>query len=301
MLFYLCKMQKFKFSGHETFICKQLWFKKGYDFIADGNKFSDEDAIIKLGVGKNMVSSIKFWMKAVGLLDENDVLTEIAKLILCSKGWDPFTEDIGTLWLFHYLLIKTDYASLYNIVFNDFGLQRNEFTKEHLIDYLKRLSASSNTAFYNAKIIDKDINVLIRNYIQQGNKIKKSSLEDEFSGFFQELNLIKRDFRENFEKKVLTFYILERADRPTLPIEIFLYAVIDNIKTGNVVSFNELFSGNNSVGNVFQMSREGIFNKIEELTKKYNFIDFSQTAGTPTIHLKEKPNLNDILTNYYEH
>ena len=50
---------KYCFSGHETFSCRSYWPKKGYDFLNNGNKFNDNDALVKLGVGKNMVSSIK--------------------------------------------------------------------------------------------------------------------------------------------------------------------------------------------------------------------------------------------------
>ena len=28
---------KYTFSGHESFTCKTLWLKKGYDFILDSN------------------------------------------------------------------------------------------------------------------------------------------------------------------------------------------------------------------------------------------------------------------------
>jgi len=48
-------MSNYRFSGHETFVVRSFWPKKGYDFIASGGKFSDDDAVVKLGVGKNMV------------------------------------------------------------------------------------------------------------------------------------------------------------------------------------------------------------------------------------------------------
>lgn len=57
---------KYTFSGHETFQCRHLWLKKGYDFVKANRSFNDEDAVLILGVGKNMVNSIRFWMKAFG-------------------------------------------------------------------------------------------------------------------------------------------------------------------------------------------------------------------------------------------
>ena len=48
--------KRFPFSGHESFQCRSLWLKKGYDFINSGKSFNDEDAVVILGVGKNMVA-----------------------------------------------------------------------------------------------------------------------------------------------------------------------------------------------------------------------------------------------------
>ena len=62
-------------TGHETFQCRNLWLKKGYDFIKSGKKFKDLDSVVFLGVGKNMVSSIRFWMRSFDIIDDNDELT----------------------------------------------------------------------------------------------------------------------------------------------------------------------------------------------------------------------------------
>ena len=71
---------RYSFSGHESFHCKSLWLKKGYDFLADEGQFNDINAVVELGVGKNMVASIRFWLK-VFHLSINDKLTDIAKYL----------------------------------------------------------------------------------------------------------------------------------------------------------------------------------------------------------------------------
>jgi hypothetical protein len=63
---------KLTFSGHDTFHCRHLWLKKGYDFVKGGHKFSDDDSVVLLGVGKNMVSSIYYWMNAFGMIDKKE-------------------------------------------------------------------------------------------------------------------------------------------------------------------------------------------------------------------------------------
>jgi hypothetical protein len=62
---------KLQFSGHDSFQCRQLWLKKGYDFVKEGFDFNDEYSVVQLGVGKNMVSSIRFWLKAFNIIDNN--------------------------------------------------------------------------------------------------------------------------------------------------------------------------------------------------------------------------------------
>ena len=65
------------FSGHESFACKSHWLKRGYDFVLAGHSFNNEDAVVHLGVGKNMVNSIKYWMRAFGLLKNIQFQTSI--------------------------------------------------------------------------------------------------------------------------------------------------------------------------------------------------------------------------------
>ncbi len=62
-------MNKYVFSGHESFPCKTLWLKKGYDFVVQGKNFNNPDAVIDLGVGKNMVASIRYWLRVFGICE----------------------------------------------------------------------------------------------------------------------------------------------------------------------------------------------------------------------------------------
>ena len=60
------------FSGHQTFPFRYTWLKKGVDAVMDNpNVFTDDDAPVILGVGKNMVSSIRHWCSVAGLITTN--------------------------------------------------------------------------------------------------------------------------------------------------------------------------------------------------------------------------------------
>ena len=87
----------YKFSGHESFPCKSLWLKKRYDFVVGDNDFNSPDAVITLGVGKNMVALIRFWFKALGIIN-NDLLPKLGNYLFDeSKGKEKYLEDIATL------------------------------------------------------------------------------------------------------------------------------------------------------------------------------------------------------------
>jgi len=120
--------EKYRFSGHESFVCRQLWPKKAFDFVNAGGHFNNNDAIIDLGIGKNMVQSLRFWAKAIGITKE-DKEFKILQKVLGDEGFDPYIEDIGTVWLLHYYLVHRRYASIYYVFFNDFKKQRHEFSQ----------------------------------------------------------------------------------------------------------------------------------------------------------------------------
>ena len=64
----------YRISGHETVSCRYTWLPKAVKCLRENlTLFSDEpNAMVALGVGKNMVRSIRFWSqpaKQWGLLD----------------------------------------------------------------------------------------------------------------------------------------------------------------------------------------------------------------------------------------
>ena len=75
------------FSGHETFVLRYGWLKKAYDAVLDDpGIFTRDDAVVTLGVGKNMVRSIRHWALAC------EVLREEPK----TRGLRLLPADLGT-------------------------------------------------------------------------------------------------------------------------------------------------------------------------------------------------------------
>jgi len=268
------KEPRLMFSGHESFHCRQLWLKKGYDFIKSGKSFSQEDAVVTLGVGKNMVTAIKFWLKAFNIINSEEGLTDFARFLLDNQGFDPYLEDDQSLWLLHYHLIKTNFSSIYSLVFNEFRKERVQFTKENFQAYLLRKYNN-----INSKTVGDDFDVFKKMYLNKNEENKQT--EDSFLGLLGDLQLVRL-----VEKGT---YLIDNSERPSLTCEVFLYSILDNKNYSHSISLHALENDENSPGTIFSLDRNAILEKIKQVVEKYDDITYSDHAGIKELQLKNKP------------
>lgn len=283
---------KYTFSGHDSFQCRQLWLKKGFDYVNEGKNFNSEDAVVQLGVGKNMVSSIRFWLKAFNIIDSKDVPTEFGILLFDDeKGLDPFLEDEASLWLLHYQLVKNGYSTIYSIIFNEFRKEKLFFNKETFVNYVKRIAEADSSLNFNENTVSKDFIVFANLYKCDADS---KNIEDSFSGILSELELLKTNGKGKDEQ-----YFIENNERDNLPNSVVLYAILDNTNYGNSISLNTLEFEINSPGSIFALNRSGLINKISEIVSEYNDIIYTDQAGIKELQFKNKLNANQIIEKYY--
>ncbi|MCW3788489.1 DUF4007 family protein [Plebeiibacterium sediminum] len=283
---------KYTFSGHETFYCRHYWLKKGYDFLKEGNNFNDPDAVTKLGVGKNMVTSIRFWLRAFDIIEEtkdNKFATDLGTNLFEDESWDPYLEDINSIWLLHYHLIKKGWASIYTLFFNKLKNGDKEFSNEKILRGLTYLTESAKQETPNVKTLDNDIRVFRSNYLQPR---KSVNIEDEFNGLLQELHLF-----EEIGKKSL---VVQNTDREDISIELFLYSILDRFEERNSISAEEIITSTNSPGKIFCMTEHGIIEKLKMIEEKYQGITFSENAGVRELQISKEYDKWNVLSGYYE-
>jgi hypothetical protein len=294
-------MMKLQFSGHDSFICKHFWLKKGYDFISHRGNFSNESAVIELGVGKNMVTSISYWLKAFGVLDAHNKTTELGDFLFHNKkGIDPYIENLATVWLLHYSLIKTKKASIYNLFFNDFRKSRTEFTKAQLLNFIERKFEDEDQKNFNENTISTDIAVFLRAYLKPTYKDTKIDIEEDFSGLLIDLDLMKSYNSQNAEGKSVDWYRIESKLQIDLPFEIVLFSILDNQSYGKSVSFKELLTGHDSPGRLFALTEDGLYKKIELIQKHFKGIIYTESAGVRELQFKSKPQKLEVLHGCYK-
>jgi hypothetical protein len=292
---------KLQFSGHETFICKHFWLKKGYDFIARNGNFNDESAVIELGVGKNMVTSISYWVKAFGILDYDNERTELGDFLFNDlNGVDRYIENLATVWLLHSSLIKVNKASIYSLFFNEFKRGRVDFTKGQLQNFVKRRMEDENQKNFNANTVNMDISVFIRNYLRPTYKETKVDIEEDFSSLMIDLDLMKTYTAKDVDDKLVEWYQVENKLQIDLPAEVVLFTILDNDNYGDSIAFKDLLVGQNSPGAIFSLNEEGLYNKIETIVKQHKSITYTETAGVRELQFKKKPNKWGILNGYYK-
>lgn len=279
-------IERYIFSGHESFPCKTLWLKKGYDFIDGKNNFNAADSVVKLGVGKNMVASIRYWLKTFGLVKEGS-LTEVARFVFAdNSGMDPYIEDLGTIWLLHYLLISSREATLYNLLFTRFQRERRVFERQHIISFVKRYMAEKGKLkTYNENTVKKDVAVLLQNYVQP---MKAQAMED-YSTLLIDLDLIMTTDGKQ--------YMFNQEGKRQLPPDILMYAILEEKKSDKSVDYDTL----QNIGLVFCLNDMELIAALSLLQERYpDVIRYSDTAGLRQVQFLKKVESMDVLRQYYQ-
>lgn len=292
------KKASLSFSGHETFVCRYSWLKKAVDAVSlNPSIFTDESAIATLGVGKNMVSSIKHWAKSFGVLEDSlqgFKLSSLAKSIFSDDGWDPYLEDQGTLWLLHWNLVSNhELATTFYYAFN--RLNSIEFTKQQLLNELMTFT-QDHFVKVSPNTIAKDVDIFIRTYVDSHNS-KKIPIEDSLDCPLVELDLLS-------ESSLRGIYRFQRSDKANLPLEIFIYSLIDfkerYFPDTNILAFEDIVYKAGSPGLIFKIDEDALsyrLSKLEELTGAK--IKFDETSALRQLYISDAMDKESFLKSYY--
>ena len=278
-------MGRYSFSGHESFFCKPLWLKKAYDAMNEGVNFTSADAVAALGVGKNMVASIRFWSRAFGL-SINDIPTTFAQSIFDKEqGFDPYLEDEGTLWLLHYYLLTKKVASIYHLTFLDFQREKREFDRSQLLSFIKRkCNVPEQKNVYNENTVKKDIGVLLHNYVMPADV---RSNED-FSAIFLDLGLINALGSDR--------YAFNDTDPSHIHPDILLYALLDYKGEDNTISLD----GMQEVALIFGLSLTNLIELVREVVAQHpEDLSYTDNSGVKNLQFIHDIDATAVLNHYY--
>ena len=288
------KNTKVHISRHETFHPRFGWLKKGFDKATDQSDiFLGDESPMKLGVGKNMVKSIRYWCTAFKILEEErdsknnrniSIPTKFGKKFLGENGLDPYLEDSGTLWLLHWELLKSpSFATTWYFFFNHFN--KSEFTQEEVfLGFQYHLEKEYTSSKIAESSIKKDVNCILRMYSEP--KLNNLFSEDSIESPFFQLGLIKNSFdRDKYyfnygHKSTLSPYIIAVAC-----LEFYL----SEEQTSKTISVTSLLYDLGSPGRIFKLNEESLCSAIEEASFFEKGIRLSESAGIIQLIIKDEP------------
>ena len=293
----------FRFSGHESFPVRCAWLPKGVQgILADPSIFTKTDATLRLGVGKNMVAAIRHWCVAAGLLQIADrgramEPTVLGHLLFEEAGWDPFFEDVGSVWLIHWMLVRAiDHASTWHLAFTNWNAQ--QFRRDDLVQRLIDVVASVPSTRATKASLERDVDVFIRSYVPSRGS-QGGSIEESIDSPLVELGLIRE-----FDAR---WYAFQRGAQPSLPDPIFAFAVLDfwerRFPERSALSFESIYRGSGSPGAAFKLTEASLAERLERLPA-WTGVAFDETAGTRVVVRtgpgSTNPSALSALAAYYE-
>ena len=294
------------FSGHETFPLRQLWLLKAYREVdrfsekkgkAPLSVFSGDDAIVRFGAGKNMVSSIKHWALSCGMIEyteSQDALqaTATGDWLLSENGLDPFGDSASTSWLIHWRLAgqggKNFKSATWYWLFNH--VTSPSFTRSDLnhayVNFLKDLEIKVSPA-----TIKRDIECCLKSYAP---KADSKNMEEVSEPVLGELGIIHSIGNDSFE--------FRRGPKHTLSDHMFALALNefwDHHSPGtSTLSFEAIAHEYGSPGRVFKLDENSISDRlsnIENITSGKML--WSDTAGMKQITRNKQFELDGTETN----
>jgi hypothetical protein len=261
--------------------------------------FTRDDVLVKLGVGKNMMKSIKYWCAALDVAERGGrqgfmKLTDLGLSLIGAEGWDPFLEDPGTLWLLHWRLVsKPSPASTWHLAFTHWRTDR--FVRGELVEWLSGFARRVSGARPTPASLQRDVDVFIRTYAPAQAK-RERPIEDTFDCPLVELGLLIETERG--------VYQFARGPKPTLPDGIFLSALIDywalRAPNTSTLSFDAILHGPGSPGGAFKLSENALAERLERLPD-WTGLNFSDTAGMRNVLRAEAGDFDflEALGRYY--
>lgn len=297
----------YKFSGHQTFVFRYGWLEKGVLGVAEHpDLFFRNDSLVLLGVGKNMVDSIRHWCQVAQLVEpvSNAIRnsarslqpTDIARRLLLNSAWDPFLEDDASLWLIHWLIATNpSIGTSWRLLFSHFN--RPDFTRQEITNYLHDFAAKKGLKVRDS-VIARDVDCLIRSYVSGTGPKKQAVVEESFACPLLQLNLIQPSPDEEL-------YRFAIGPKPSLPSSVFAYALhayfgrLQN--RTETMSIQECLYGEASPGQVFKLDENSLVEYIEDLEDTLGgSIILDETAGLKQIYRRQSFDSLKILDHYYQ-
>lgn len=287
-----------RFSGHQTFPFRYGWLEKAYQYAKEGRSFSAPDALVYLGVGKNMVESIKYWSEVFGLLNDDGITPFAKNLLDPERGWDSSLEDDASLWLLHWKLCSQSnkFMTAATLLFGE--MHKPEFDRQDLLGLLCKRDSQYQGRTTSISTLERDIECCLKMYAPTKASGKKRVLELSYACPFQELELLSP--LEGSSK--LSFSI---GPKNGLPSEIIGYAIWEYMRSSKRKSLRlkEVLYDDYAPGQIFMLDESSLVEAIMQLQASRQwgqYFNLTASEGIETVYCSlPQDDGENLLRAYY--
>ncbi|WHY88585.1 DUF4007 family protein [Neobacillus novalis] len=275
------------YGQHQSFYLRDRWLNKAIRHINDDERFFyDKEAFEKIGLGKNMVQSLRYWVLATRVAQEkfNDERKKVYKITQFGKilyKFDRFLQFLDSAAIIHYhLSSRKEPSTAWYWYFNK--LNESVITKDELISTFIDWVKANEEKEVSEKSLKRDIECLIRLYVAGNNN---EDPEEVIQSPLFRLNLLK-------ETKGVVYKV--QGDPKNIGITALMYVLLafKEEKETNVITVEEIINNEGLWGRVFNMSRSSVINSLETLTNHPFYpLKFTRTNNLDTIRI---PNISPI-------
>ena len=285
-----------KFRAHETFFIRKGWLSKGMKYVnlrSDVFTAKDEKPMDILGIGTNMVSSLRYWLQALNLTEEvkgekgrrEQKLTDFGKIIF---ERDRYIEENGTLCLLQYELAKNkELATSWWFFFNEFSL--SSFTQDDFVNSLTSFLKDKGEIVPSLRALNDDFACIVGTYLFND---KENKAEYNITCPLSELSLIdvEKDGREKVYRKTSAKKI-----NPYIALSL----IVRENEGKSEIAINDLRVKENSICKIFNLDVIELLDILSEI-EKLGEIKIIRTAGLDVIRLLNAKKSEDYILQYYK-
>jgi hypothetical protein len=254
------------FSGHETFALRSTWLKKAFDLLIETpDLFFQEDSFVRLGVGKNMAQSIRYWGRVCGVFERapdepRHVITDLGRKLLSDDGWDPFLTTPAASWLLHWnIAARPEAAFTWYYTFN--LLKGGEWTIDGLAQQIRGYIRAHNLREPSDVTLKRDITCMLDCYRQPGENYIQQQGEDVLLCPLTRLGLIQEIPGQRGS------YYLVSGEQESLPDALVAYAILSMLQVlgRQTIAFSDLAYAPRSPGRIFRLEEDALLRRLHRL------------------------------------
>ena len=287
-------------NKHGSFYVRNGWPTKILDAISNNESIfspnKELEAVDEIGVGRVMIKSMRYWASALGIAKEHKtsqgVLLKPTPLGELTKKYDPYFQNMGTLWLLHRNLTKLDSeATAWSWAFNLFN--KKSFSKSDFCnDFTSFLQHEG--VDYNKKAIEKEFDCFKNTYVSDKDFDIKKILEEDNAPFFSRLKLIS--YVGN------GIFVQNKLGVNDVPLDIFYYCMLidnhDMLAENRQIPIDHLLEANGQIGKYMCLTYSILIEYLQRLENQ-NKITLINNFGNRLIQVGKGFEEDTILKEFF--